>query len=181
MSIELVEDDITAHSILQAAAGHMQARASTYDKPEGERSMAKTVEVFNCYHGTSLTEAQGWHFMQILKDVRLFTREGFHQDSAEDGVAYAALKSEAKAAEDTTRVLPQVANPTPENIDIDDLDKSGFGDWITTRPPYLRPIELRLNTIVAYETASQKVGVGNAGGVVWGGPDPVVRYRIKRT
>lgn len=89
----------TAPDILSAAEKHMRDRAATYDKPEGERSMAQTVAVFNTFHGTSLTEAQGWHFMQILKDVRLFTRDGYHADSAEDGVAYAGLKAEAKAKE----------------------------------------------------------------------------------
>lgn len=90
---------VSAPGVLLAAASHMKARAATYDKPEGERSMAATVEVFNLFHGTNLTEAQGWHFMQILKDVRLFTRTGYHADSGEDGVAYAALKCEAKAME----------------------------------------------------------------------------------
>lgn len=87
---------ITAVELLVKAAEHMRARAATYDKPEGEHSMAKTVEVFNAFHGTALTEEQGWHFMQILKDVRLFTRETYHADSAEDGVAYAALKADAR-------------------------------------------------------------------------------------
>jgi hypothetical protein len=89
----------SAPDILSAAEKHMRDRAATYDKPEGERSMSQTVVVFNAFHGTSLTEAQGWHFMQILKDVRLFTRDGYHADSAEDGVAYAGLKAEAKAKE----------------------------------------------------------------------------------
>lgn len=92
-------EPVKAPELLQRAAGHMQDRAVTYDKPEGERSMAKTVEVFNAMHGTSLTEAQGWHFMAILKSVRLFTRPGYHADSAEDLIAYAALLSEAKARE----------------------------------------------------------------------------------
>lgn len=88
-----------AFELLQKASDHMQARASTYDKPEGERSMAQTVAIFNTFHGTSITEAQGWHFMQILKDVRFFTRDAYHADSAEDAIAYAALKAEAKAQE----------------------------------------------------------------------------------
>lgn len=90
---------LTAPDILSAAEKHMRDRAATYDKPEGERSMAQTVAVFNTFHDTSLTEAQGWHFQQILKDVRLFTRAGYHADSAEDCVAYAGLKAEAKAKE----------------------------------------------------------------------------------
>ena len=88
-----------APDLLEAAAKHMRDRAETYDTPEGERSMAQTVAVFNEFHGTGLSEAQGWHFMQILKDVRLFANGGFHQDSAEDGTAYSALKGEAKARE----------------------------------------------------------------------------------
>lgn len=93
------DSTVSAPDVLGAARQHMLDRAATYDKPEGERSMAQTVAVFNLFHGTKLTEAQGWHFMQILKDVRLFTRPAYHADSAEDGVAYAALKAEAKASE----------------------------------------------------------------------------------
>lgn len=89
----------SAPALLAQAKKHMDDRAATYDKPDGERSMAQTVDIFNRFHGTSLTEAQGWHFMQVLKDVRLFTRDGYHADSAEDGIAYCALKCEAKAKE----------------------------------------------------------------------------------
>lgn len=85
----------SAPDLLDAAAGHLRDRAATYDKPEGERSMAKTIAIFNLHHDTSLTEAQGWHLLQILKDVRLFTRETYHADSAEDCIAYAALKAES--------------------------------------------------------------------------------------
>lgn len=85
-----------APTLLDAAAGHMRDRAATYDKPEGERSMGKTVAIFNQFHGTALTEAQGWHMLQILKDVRLFANpQQPHRDSVEDCVAYAALKGEA--------------------------------------------------------------------------------------
>ena len=93
----------TAQHILTNAHDHIQDRSSTYDSDGGcgcgERSMARTVATFNAFHGTQLTEAHGWHFMQILKDVRLFTSFGYHADSAEDCVAYAALKAEALAAE----------------------------------------------------------------------------------
>lgn len=50
----------TAHDILQAAAGHMQDRAATYDKPEGERSMGATMEAFKAVTGHKLTEEQGY-------------------------------------------------------------------------------------------------------------------------
>ena len=91
--------DLSAPGILTSAAGHMADRAAIYDKPEGERSMGKTVAAFNILTDHKLTEAQGWLLLQLLKDVRLFQRDGFHRDSAEDCVAYAALKAEAKAKE----------------------------------------------------------------------------------
>ena len=90
---------ITAPELLERAAGHMRDRAATYDKPEGERSMGKTVAAFNAVTGRDLSEAEGWLLLDILKQVRLFQRPGYHADSAEDHIAYAALMAEAKARE----------------------------------------------------------------------------------
>ena len=104
----------TAQQILTRAHDHIHDRASTYDSDSsvggnnGERSMARTVATFNAFHGTELTEAQGWHFMQILKDVRLFTSIGYHADSAEDCAAYAALKAEALSAEHEKQSFPDI-------------------------------------------------------------------------
>ena len=85
-----------ANSILSAAAQHMQDRASTYDKPAGERSMAATVDAFRATTGITLTEEQGWHFMALLKLVR--SQQGdLRLDSYEDGAAYFALAGEAAA------------------------------------------------------------------------------------
>ena len=91
----------TAPEILQKAANIMIERGRQYDKPDGERSMGKCVAAFNIITGNSLSEAEGWLLLQILKDVRLWQRVGYHQDSAEDCVAYAALKAEAKSSEQT--------------------------------------------------------------------------------
>lgn len=90
---------IKAPDLLNKAAQHMADRAKTYDKPEGERSMGKTIQAFNTITDKDLTEAEGWLLMQLLKDVRLFQRPGYHADSAEDCIAYSALMAEAKAAE----------------------------------------------------------------------------------
>lgn len=87
----------TANEILQAAAGHMQDRAATYDKPEGERSMGATVEAFKAVTGHLLTEEQGWLFMALLKAVR--SQQGaLRMDSYEDGAAYFSLAGEAASA-----------------------------------------------------------------------------------
>ena len=85
---------MSAHDILAAAAAHMQDRAATYDKPEGERSMNSTVLAFAAVTGVLMTEEQGWIFMALLKAVR--SQQGaYRADSYEDGAAYFALAGEA--------------------------------------------------------------------------------------
>ncbi len=84
----------SAQDIIKAGLGHISDRAVTYDKPEGERSMAATVEAFNSVTGHNLTEEQGWHFMTLLKIVR--SQQGnFKVDNYEDGSAYFGLAGEA--------------------------------------------------------------------------------------
>lgn len=90
MSIE----QSSATRILLNAAGHLKDRAATYDNPQGERSIGKTVEMFNTLTGHQLTEEQGWKFMALLKLVR--SEQGdYKADSYEDGAAYIALAGEA--------------------------------------------------------------------------------------
>lgn len=86
----------TAQQLLNKAAEIMASRASTYDKPEGERSMAATVSAFNTITGQDLTEAQGWLLMAVLKMVRDNQHSLPHVDSCEDFVAYASLYGEAR-------------------------------------------------------------------------------------
>jgi hypothetical protein len=86
----------SAPDLLAAAAGLMLERAKEYDQPGGERSVGKIVTAFNAITGKTLTEPEGWLFLQLLKQVRLFSAPGYHKDSAEDNIAYAALLAEAK-------------------------------------------------------------------------------------
>ncbi len=85
----------TAQTILDSAGKIMQARGKQYDCPNGERSMAAAITAFNAITRYSLAEADGWLLLQILKDVRQWRSLEYHRDSAEDCVAYAALKAEA--------------------------------------------------------------------------------------
>lgn len=87
-----------AADFLRAGLGHMEDRASTYDKPEGERSMNATVKAFEEITGIVLTEEQGWLFMVVLKLVR--SQQGnFRADNYEDAGAYCGLQGEAAYAE----------------------------------------------------------------------------------
>lgn len=86
----------TAVDILAKAAKHMTDRAASYDAPQGERSMARTVEAFNALTGNQLTEVDGWFFMACLKIAR--SNQGdYRADNYEDGTAYMALAGEAAA------------------------------------------------------------------------------------
>lgn len=82
-----------AGDFLKQARGHMLDRAKTYDNPEGERSMQKTVNAFKCITNVSMTTEQGWLFMALLKAVRSQQGE-FKADNYEDGAAYFALAGE---------------------------------------------------------------------------------------
>ena len=89
----------TAPELLTRAADLMAERGKQYDQPQGERSMGRAVTAFNAITGQILTEAEGWLLMECVKNVRLWQRPGYHADSAEDCIAYAALKAEAKQKE----------------------------------------------------------------------------------
>lgn len=89
----------TAPEFLHRAATIMEERGKQYDKPGGERSMGKTVAAFNAITGYNITEASGWLLLQLLKDTRQWQNPGYHADSADDCIAYAALKAEALAKE----------------------------------------------------------------------------------
>ena len=83
----------TAHHFLEAALNHLGNRAATYDNPQGERSMGRTIQAFNTITGHKLTEEQGYLFMVLLKAVR--SQQGkYKSDSYEDGAAYFALMGE---------------------------------------------------------------------------------------
>lgn len=88
----------TAPEFLAQAAAIMEQRGKQYDQPGGERSMGRCVAAFNAITGRDLTESEGWLLLEVLKNVRQWQNPGtFHRDSAEDGIAYSALKAEALA------------------------------------------------------------------------------------
>lgn len=86
--------EIPAARILRRSAEIIEQRAASRDQPNGEKSMAKAVQMFNVCYGTCLTEVQGWHFMELLKMVR--SAYGcYTPDDYEDKLGYAALAAEA--------------------------------------------------------------------------------------
>lgn len=103
--------EMKASDILNKALGHLSDRAVTYDKPQGERSMAKTVDAFNTIYDLGMTEVQGWHFMELLKMVRS-SQGAFKADNFEDAAAYAALAGEAACPKDAS-----ACTETKDNID----------------------------------------------------------------
>lgn len=89
---------LTASDFLRAGIKHMEDRAITYDAPGGERSMGKTVAMFNILRDCDLSEEDGWALLGLLKTVRSF-QGAFKADSYEDEASYAALRGECAARE----------------------------------------------------------------------------------
>lgn len=85
-----------AQDLLHRAASLMDERGKQYDQRSGERSMQATVTAFNAITGYSLTEAEGFLLLAILKMVRDQQRETPHRDSIDGLVAYASLYGEAR-------------------------------------------------------------------------------------
>lgn len=84
-----------APDFLRKAADLLETRAKEYDKQGGERSIPSAVTAFNAITGKTLSPQEGWLFMHLVKKVRLHTnKKAFHQDSAEDSIAYDALEAE---------------------------------------------------------------------------------------
>ena len=84
-----------ADEFLKQAADLLLDRGTEYDKRGGERSMGRAVQAFNTITGHPLSESEGWLLLQLLKDVRQWQSPSYHKDSAEDCVAYSALKAES--------------------------------------------------------------------------------------
>lgn len=95
-SKESVDKTERAHTFLEEGAKQMAARAVLRDQPQGERSMTAIVNTFNALTKHSLTEAEGWEFMVILKLVR--GRQGsYNRDDYVDGSAYIGLLGECES------------------------------------------------------------------------------------
>ena len=98
-TLELEERNLRAEDLLDEVSSILEERGKVYDTTEEsgrERSMEKTVALFNLRTGLKLTETQGWIFMGYLKDVRQDAAGGKHRDSAIDKVSYALLEAEAR-------------------------------------------------------------------------------------
>ena len=98
-TLELEERSLRAEDLLDEVSSILEERGKIYDTPGEsgrERSMEKTVALFNLRTGLKLTETQGWIFMGYLKDVRQDAAGGKHRDSAIDKVSYALLEAEAR-------------------------------------------------------------------------------------
>lgn len=79
----------TAPEILQAGIDAMADRAVTRDQPDGERSMARAVAIYQAAKGHSelSDERDGWLFMVCLKLARA-EGGGHNLDDYVDGAAY---------------------------------------------------------------------------------------------
>jgi hypothetical protein len=82
-----------AARILTKALDILDERGKEYEQAQGERSMAKTVEIFFAVTRIRLTEYEGWKFMQCLKLARQAV-ETPKLDSFIDSINYEALAAE---------------------------------------------------------------------------------------
>lgn len=86
-----------AASFLDEAVSTMKQRASQRDAGDnGERSMAKTTDIFNAWTGNNISVEDGWRFMIALKLARE-VQGSYHADDYVDLAAYASLLGEEES------------------------------------------------------------------------------------
>lgn len=86
----------SAHGFLDEASNTMKQRAALRDAEGGERTAAQIAKVFNAITGHSLSEADAWMFLVVLKIVR--SRNGkYNRDDYVDLAAYAGLLGECES------------------------------------------------------------------------------------
>ena len=74
---------------------HIQSeRAAEYEQDAGERSFAKISTVFNTYTGKDLVPSDIALILEILKNVRFYSQDGYHRDSVVDKISYGSLWAE---------------------------------------------------------------------------------------
>lgn len=123
-----------AQEFLKKAANLMDERGKQYDQPEGERSMGRAVRAFNAITGHNLTEPEGWLLLLVLKNVRQWQNpDKYHGDSAEDGVAYAALMAEAlssnQSVKENSNKLVWENAPAHATHKLKAIDQENFYKW----------------------------------------------------
>ena len=101
---------VQASDFLEEAVTTMKKRALQRDT-ENERSMAKTVAIFNAWTGGSMTEADGWRFMICLKQAREI-QGSFLRDDYVDLSAYAGLLGEHLSEKDQEATAQPLQIPT---------------------------------------------------------------------
>lgn len=101
---------IAPDKILNEATQLVKQRGVDYDPKGyqgGERSMAKTVEIFKAWTGIELSELDGWRFMQCVKMARSLAGKP-KLDTYADRAAFAALEGECALA---SRITPVSVEP----------------------------------------------------------------------
>ena len=86
---------MSALEVLELAGNVIDSRGKDYDTLTGERSGRRVADAFTAITGKPITAAEVYLVLQLVKDVRQWQRPRYHEDSAIDCVAYAALKAEA--------------------------------------------------------------------------------------
>lgn len=92
----VIDKKQNAYGFLDEASSTMKQRAQLRDAENGERTAAKIAEVFNAITGHSISEADAWMFLVVLKIVR--SRNGkYNRDDYVDLAAYAGLLGECES------------------------------------------------------------------------------------
>lgn len=93
-SLEVKSTTKTSIQFLDEVKAIQEERAAEYEQEGGERSFAKIATVFNTYTGKNLEPSDIALILEILKNVRFYSQDGYHKDSVIDALSYTSLWAE---------------------------------------------------------------------------------------
>ncbi|QGH73257.1 MAG: hypothetical protein [Podoviridae sp. ctKoA10] len=104
-TIDEVSQPVSAADFLSEGLKTLSERAKQYD-PSGKKELSfeQVAQAFNAVTGKAITGADVCLMLVMLKIVRQNAAEGFHLDSAVDGVNYMALWAELLNSSDHTQL-----------------------------------------------------------------------------
>lgn len=97
----LHKKDKTSVDFLNIVKDIQEERGAEYEQNGGERSFAKIAQVFNVYRDKDLLPSDIALILEIMKNVRFYAQDRYHEDSVIDKVSYASLWAELVTQERT--------------------------------------------------------------------------------
>lgn len=143
--------NLTAPDILDTALEQLRDRAEKRDNPNGERSMARAVSIFNSWTSNNLSEDDGWRFMIALKQAREIQGKP-HMDDYVDGAGYFALLGESVSKDSEEEAVDPISLFSATLHQLLSMPDDSVGPFTKPDRRHITALEARVKNIFGEDT-----------------------------